>query len=286
MSTTITTKACTVADIMAAKTRTEPLVCLTAYDQILASLADQVADLVLVGDSLAMVAYGHSSTLPVDLATMIQHGRAVANACQRALVVVDMPFGSYQSSPAQAFDSAARVLKETGAAGVKLEGGVVMAETVAFLVERGIPVLGHIGLQPQSVNATSGYRYQGRDAATAAKLLADAKAIAKAGAFALVVEAVEESVARAITNAIPIPTIGIGASVTCDGQILVSEDLLGWLGGGGPRFVKRYADLRSIAAEALQEFAEDVRQRRFPGSEHVYTAPSSTKITSLTRKPA
>jgi len=259
-----------VADILASKGRAQPLVCLTAYDQIMARLVDQVADLVLVGDSLAMVAYGQPSTLPVTLDIMIAHGRSVAAACRKALVVVDLPFGSYQASPAQAFDSAARVLKETGAAAVKLEGGQVMAETVAFLTARGIPVLGHIGLQPQSVNSIGGYRYQGRDATAAAQLLADAKALAAAGAFGLVVEAVAEGVARAITQAVPIPTIGIGASVACDGQILVSEDLLGWQGGRAPRFVKRYADLNSLAATALQVFADDVRQRTFPSAEQVY----------------
>jgi len=217
-----------------------------------------------------MVAYGQPSTLPVTLDIMIAHGRSVAAACRKALVVVDLPFGSYQASPAQAFDSAARVLKETGAAAVKLEGGQVMAETVAFLTARGIPVLGHIGLQPQSVNSIGGYRYQGRDATAAAQLLADAKALAAAGAFGLVVEAVAEGVARAITQAVPIPTIGIGASVACDGQILVSEDLLGWQGGRAPRFVKRYADLNSLAATALQAFADDVRQRTFPSAEQVY----------------
>ncbi len=263
-------KPITVADIVAAKGRAQPLVCLTAYDQIMAQLADQVADLVLVGDSLAMVAYGQASTLPVTLDIMIAHGRSVVAACRKALVVVDLPFGSYQASPAQAFDSAARVLKETGAAAVKLEGGQVMAETVEFLTARGIPVLGHIGLQPQSVNSIGGYRYQGRDAAAAAQLLADAKALAAAGAFGLVVEAVAEGVARAITQAVAIPTIGIGASVACDGQILVSEDLLGWQAGRAPRFVKRYADLNSLAATALQAFAADVRARTFPSAEQVY----------------
>jgi 3-methyl-2-oxobutanoate hydroxymethyltransferase len=247
-----------------------PIVCLTAYSAPMARMLDAIADLLLVGDSLGMVVYGLDSTLPVTLDMMIAHGAAVVRGARRACVIVDMPFGSYQETPAQAFRNAARIMGETGCAGIKLEGGEPMAETIRFLVERGIPVLGHIGLQPQSVNAIGGFRAQGRSAPEAARVIADAHAVADAGAFGLVVEGTAEPVARRLTAEVAVPTIGIGASPACDGQILVTEDLLGLFDEFQPRFVKRYANLASEVAAAAASYAEDVRARRFPGPEHCY----------------
>ena len=267
-------QAITVRDIRRRKNRT-PLVCLTAYSAPMARLLDRHADLLLVGDSLGMVVYGLDSTLGVTLDLMVAHGAAVVRGARRACVVVDLPFGSYQESPEQAFRSAARVMSETGCAAVKLEGGTEMAPTIQFLCARGIPVLGHVGLMPQSVNAIGGFRAQGRSDAEAEKIAADAAAVAEAGAFALVIEGTLERVARRLTAESPIPTIGIGASPACDGQILVSEDLLGLSDGHQPRFVKRYADLADHADAALAAFAEDVRARRFPDLAHCY-GPSAT----------
>jgi 3-methyl-2-oxobutanoate hydroxymethyltransferase len=247
-----------------------PLVCLTAYTAPMAHWLDPVSDLLLVGDSLGMVVYGFDSTLPVTLDMMIAHGGAVMRGSRRACIIVDMPFGTYQEGPVQAFRNAARIMTETGCAGVKLEGGEVMAETVAFLVERGIPVLGHIGLQPQSVNALGGFRAQGRSEAEAARILRDGRAIAEAGAFGIVVEGTTEAVGRAVTEAVAVPTIGIGASPACDGQILVTEDMLGLFAEFKPRFVKRYADLGAATAAAAAAYAEEVRERRFPTTEHLY----------------
>ena len=247
-----------------------PIVCLTAYTAPMARLLDATADLLLVGDSLAMVVYGLDSTLPVTLDIMIAHGAAVVRGARRSCVIVDMPFGTYQENPAQAFHNAARIMRETGCAGVKLEGGEVMAETVRFLVERGIPVLGHIGLQPQSVNALGGFRAQGRNEIEAARVIADAHAVADAGAFALVVEGTAEPVARRLSGEVAVPTIGIGASPACDGQILVTEDMLGIFGEFQPKFVKRYAELGGAIQQAVASYAEDVRARRFPGPEHTY----------------
>jgi len=261
----------------------EPIVCLTAYSTPMAKLLDPIADLLLVGDSLGMVIYGFESTLPVTMEMMIAHGAAAVRGAKRACVIVDMPFGAYQGSPDQAFQSAARIMAETGAAGVKLEGGEAMAETVRFLVERGIPVLGHIGLQPQSVNVIGGFRAQGRSEAEAARVLADARAVAQAGCFAIVIEGTSEPVARRATEAVHVPTIGIGASPACDGQILVTEDLLGLSGMHSPRFVKRYAELGPMVTAAATAYAEEVRARRFPGPEHCY-GPSS--IDSKPEKPA
>lgn len=261
----------------------EPIVCLTAYSTPMAKLLDPIADLLLVGDSLGMVIYGFESTLPVTLEMMIAHGAAAVRGAKRACVIVDMPFGAYQGSPDQAFQSAARIMAETGAAGVKLEGGEAMAETVRFLVERGIPVLAHIGLQPQSVNVIGGFRAQGRNEAEAARVIADARAVAKAGSFAIVIEGTSEPVARRATEAVHVPTIGIGASPACDGQILVTEDLLGLSGMQPPRFVKRYAELGPLVTAAAAAYAEEVRARRFPGPEHCY-GPSS--IDSKPEKPA
>jgi 3-methyl-2-oxobutanoate hydroxymethyltransferase len=248
----------------------EPIVCLTAYTAPMARWLDPHVDLLMVGDSLGMVLYGFDSTLPVTLDMMIAHGGAVVRGSERAFVVVDMPFGSYQESPSQGFRSAARVMAESGCGGVKLEGGVEMAETVAFLTSRGIPVMGHVGLTPQSVNSLGGYRSRGHDQAEAARILADAKAIAEAGAFSLVVEGTVEPLARRISEAIAIPTIGIGASPACDGQVLVTDDLLGLFAEFTPKFVKRYAELGEAVASAAASYAADVRGRRFPGPEHCF----------------
>jgi 3-methyl-2-oxobutanoate hydroxymethyltransferase len=249
-----------------------PIVGLTAYAASLARLLDPHVDFLLVGDSLGMVLYGFGSTLPVTLDMMIAHGAAVMRGSTQALVVVDLPFGSYQEGPAQAFRNAARVLAETGAAAVKLEGGQEMGETVRFLVARGIPVMGHVGLTPQAVNAAGGFRVQGRGAEAAQRVAADAAAIAEAGAFALVIEGTVEPVARAITAAVPIPTIGIGASPACDGQILVTDDVLGLFAEFTPRFVRRYAELAPAVTAAAAAYAADVRARRFPGPEHCFGA--------------
>ena len=269
MSTPITTRRKTPADIRAHKGKV-PVVSLTAYTAPIARLLDPVVDLLLVGDSLGMVLYGFDSTIPVTLDIMIAHGAAVVRSSQQACVIVDLPFGSYQASPADAFRASARVMAETGCAGVKIEGGVEMAETIRFLVERGVPVLAHIGLQPQSVNALGGFRVQGRSDEGQAKILADARAVAEAGAFAVVIEGTAEPVARAATAAIDIPTIGIGASSACDGQVLVIDDVLGLVTDIKPRFVKRYAELAPLIAAAATAYAEDVRARRFPAAEHVY----------------
>jgi 3-methyl-2-oxobutanoate hydroxymethyltransferase len=258
----------TVRDLQGRKGGT-PIVCLTAYTAPMARLLDAHADLLLVGDSLGMVVYGLQSTLDVSVEMMINHGRAVAKTAERACVVVDLPFGSYQESPEQAFRTAATVLAETGASAVKLEGGQEMAETARFLIARGIPVMGHVGLTPQAVNQLGGFRIQGRDDAAAERIRGDATAIARAGAFALVVEGVVEPLAREITRAVKIPTIGIGASADCDGQVLVSEDMLGLFGEKTPRFVKHYARLDQTIDAAVGQYAEEVRTRSFPAAEHV-----------------
>lgn len=248
----------------------EPIVSLTAYTAPMAAIVDDFADFILVGDSLGMVVYGLDSTVPVTLEMMIAHGQAVMRASRRALVVVDMPFGSYEESREQALRNAARVLKETGCGAVKLEGGVRMAETVRFLVERGVPMMGHVGLTPQAVNVLGGFKAQGRSKAEWPAILADAEAVAQAGAFSLVVEAVSEPLAAEITRLVDVPTIGIGASVTCDGQILVLDDMLG-LTGRVPKFVKKYGNLAEEVRTAVSDYAADVRARRFPGEAHVYS---------------
>ncbi|MBW6529469.1 3-methyl-2-oxobutanoate hydroxymethyltransferase [Sphingomonas citri] len=247
----------------------EPLVMLTAYTVRMAQLMDPQCDMLLVGDSLGQVIYGLPSTVPVTLEMMAAHAAAVVRGSYHALVVVDMPFGSYEASPEQAFESAARLLKESGAAAVKLEGGSAMAPTVAFLAERGIPVMGHVGLTPQAVNALGGYGARGRSAAEAAKIVGDARAVAEAGAFAVVIEGVVEPIAVEITNSVGVPTIGIGASAACDGQVLVAEDMLG-LFERTPRFVKRYGDMAGYVAERVTAFADEVRARAFPGADQVY----------------
>ncbi|MGC6399145.1 3-methyl-2-oxobutanoate hydroxymethyltransferase [Sphingomonas sp. FW199] len=247
----------------------EPLVMLTAYTVRMAQLLDPHCDMLLVGDSLGQVIYGLPSTVPVTLEMMAAHGAAVVRGSYHALVVIDMPFGSYEASPEQAFASAARLMKETGAAAVKLEGGVAMAPTVRFLTERGIPVMGHVGLTPQAVNLLGGYGARGRSAEEAAKITGDAQAVADAGAFAVVIEGVMESIAIDITRDIACPTIGIGASAQCDGQVLVAEDMLGMF-DRVPRFVKRFDDVAGRISAAVEGYAADVRARRFPGEEQIY----------------
>lgn len=274
MSTAIRGKRISVPQIRSRK-GADPIVCLTAYTTPMARQLDPHVDLLLVGDSLGMVLYGFDSTLPVTLDMMIAHGAAVVRGSERACVIVDMPFGSYQESPAQAFRSAARVMAETGASGVKLEGGAEMAETVRFLTQRGIPVCGHVGLMPQAVNVAGGFKATGRSEEEARRVMQDAQAIAEAGAFAVVLEGTLEPVAAEITAALPIPTIGIGASPACDGQILVAEDVFGLFSDFTPRFVKRYAELGSQISAAAAAYAEDVRARRFPGKEHCFLPKSS-----------
>lgn len=270
MSATGGIEALTVVDVGARKGK-EPLVCLTAYTTPIARLVDPHCDVVLVGDSVGMVLHGLPSTLGVNLEMMIMHGRAVRRGLERPLMVVDMPFGSYEESPEQAFRSAARVMAQTGCAAVKLEGGEAMAETIRFLGGRGVPVMAHVGLTPQAVNLFGGYRLQGKGT-DADRVMRDALAVADAGAFAVVLEKVPEALARRITEEVAIPTIGIGASPACDGQILVVDDMLGLFGDFRPKFAKRYGELGEVAREAIAAYARDVRERRFPGAEHVFGA--------------
>lgn len=258
----------TAPDIRARK-HGEPVVMLTSYHAHTAALVDQHCDVILVGDSLGNVMHGFETTVPVTLDMMILQGAAVMRGSKRALVVVDMPFGSYEASKEQAFNSAVRIMKETQCGAVKLEGGVRMAETIAFLSGRGIPVMGHIGLTPQSINTLGSFRAQGRNEIDWGPIEDDAKAVADAGAFSVVVEAVAEPLARKITETIAIPTIGIGASAACDGQVLVLEDMLG-LSPRTPKFVRRYGDLGPAIEAAVERYAADVRSRAFPGPEHVY----------------
>jgi len=247
----------------------EPLVMLTAYTVRMAQLLDPHCDMLLVGDSLGQVIYGLPSTIPVSLEMMCAHGAAVVRGSYHSLVIVDMPFGSYEGSPEQAFASASRILKETGAAAVKLEGGEAMAPTVAFLSARGIPVMAHVGLTPQAVNMLGGYAARGRSDAEERKIIGDAKAVAEAGCFGIVVEGVVEPIAIAITQAVACPTIGIGASAQCDGQVLVAEDMMG-LFERTPRFVKRFGDMAGTISEAAAAYAADVRSRAFPTPDQTY----------------
>lgn len=247
----------------------EPLVMLTAYTARQAQLLDAHCDLLLVGDSLGQVIYGLPSTVPVTLEMMANHGAAVVRGSYHSVVVIDMPFGSYEASPQQAFESAAYLLKQTGAAAVKLEGGAAMAPTVAFLNSRGIPVMGHVGLTPQAVNVLGGYGARGRSDAEAEKIVSDAKALDEAGAFAIVIEGVVEPIAIAATKAVSCPTIGIGASAQCDGQVLVTEDMLGMF-ERVPRFVKRYEDIAGVIDRTVAQYAEEVRARSFPTADQTY----------------
>ncbi|KAE9632278.1 3-methyl-2-oxobutanoate hydroxymethyltransferase [Parasedimentitalea maritima] len=268
MSATSKQSAMTADDIRARKGN-QPIVSLTAYTTPMARLMDRHCDFVLVGDSLGMVMHGLPSTLGVTMEMMILHGQAVSRGLDHAMLVIDMPFGSYEEGPQQAFRNAARLMAETGAAAVKLEGGVEMAETIRFLVARGIPVMAHIGLTPQSVNTLGGYKVQGRDE-QGDLVLADAQAVADAGAFSVVLEKVPQRLADQITAEVSIPTIGIGASAGCDGQILVVDDMLGFFTAFKAKFVKRYADLGDSAEAAIAEYAAEVRAREFPAAEHVF----------------
>lgn len=252
-----------------AKKGVEPIVSLTSYHAHTAAIADKYCDFLLVGDSLGMVMHGYETTVPVPLELMIMHGRAVVRGAKRALVVVDMPFGTYEESPPVAFRNAARVMKETDCGAVKLEGGRRMAETIRYLVDRGIPVMAHIGLTPQSINVLGGFKAQGREQAQWAALEDDARLVAEAGAFAVVLEAIAEPLARRITAAIPIPTIGIGAGAGCDGQILVMEDMLG-LSPRVPKFVKAFGAIGAAIEGAIRDYSQEVRARTFPAPEHTY----------------
>ena len=261
----------------------EPIVALTAYHAHTARIIDPYVDLLLVGDSLGMVMHGYETTVPVPLDLMIMHARAVVRGSTTALVVVDMPFGSYEESPAVAFRNAARVMKETGCGAIKLEGGRHMAETVRYLTDRGIPVMSHIGLTPQAINTIGSFKPRGRFRSEWAAFEEDAREIADAGAFAVVLEALAELLAARITRQIAIPTIGIGASAECDGQILVLEDMLG-LSPRVPRFVKEYAQIGAAIESAVKSFAGDVRNRAFPGAEHTYPMADDTETPAKTTK--
>jgi 3-methyl-2-oxobutanoate hydroxymethyltransferase len=254
------------------------LVVLTAYTAPMAGLLDAHCDMLMVGDSLGMVVYGFDSTLPVTLEMMIAHGAAVVRGSRKACVIVDMPFGSYQASPEQAFLNASRVLKETGAACVKLEGGAELAPTIRFLSERGVPVMAHIGLMPQHLHQLGGFKTQGKEARAQKRILADARAVCEAGAFALLIEGVVESLAAEITKAVSVPTIGIGASAACDGQVLVVDDMLGMF-ERSPRFVRRFAQLRDVISTAASAYASAVRSGKFPADAECYgmVQPASKK---------
>lgn len=269
MSTPPRQKRLTPNDITALKGQ-RPVVSLTGYTTPMARLFDPHCDLLLVGDSLGMVLYGMDTTVGVTVEMMIAHGQAVMRGVTRACVIVDLPFGSYQESKEQAFRTAARIMKETGCDGVKLEGGEEMAETVAFLVSRGVPVFGHVGLMPQQVNTSGGYRSKGHTDKEADKIRRDARAIDEAGAFAMVIEGTVEPLAREITGTVSAATIGIGASPACDGQILVSDDMLGLFNDFKPRFVKHFAELAEVISRAAEDYATEVRARTFPGPEHTF----------------
>ena len=254
---------------VAARKGGAPLVCLTAYTTPVAQILDEVCDVLLVGDSVGMVLHGLPNTVGVTLEMMILHGQAVMRGSRRALVVVDMPFGSYEGSAEVAYANAVRVLKETGAQAVKVESGPTVADTIAYLTQRGVPVMGHVGLRPQSALVDGGFKAKGREADERIRILAEAEATANAGAFAVVVEGVAEALARQITEQLSVPTIGIGASAGCDGQVLVVDDMLG-LFDWTPRFVRRYADLKTEILQAARAYAEDVRARRFPAAAETY----------------
>ena len=266
----------TIPELRAAK-GSKKLVVLTAYTAPMATLLDAHCDMLMVGDSLGMVVYGFDSTLPVTLDMMIAHGAAVVRGSSHACVVIDMPFGSYQASPEQAFLHAARILKETGAACIKMEGGAELAPTIRFLSERAIPVMAHIGLMPQHLHQAGGFKTQGKDAISQRAIMNDARAVSEAGAFAVVIEGVVASLAAEITAAITIPTIGIGASAACDGQVLVVDDMLG-LFERAPRFVKKYANLREVISAAAATYASEVRTKKFPTDAQCYGVVAGTPI--------
>ncbi|MDZ4374173.1 MAG: 3-methyl-2-oxobutanoate hydroxymethyltransferase [Phenylobacterium sp.] len=260
----------TAPDIAARKGQT-PVVCLTAYSAPMAELLDEHCDLLLVGDSVGMVVHGLPNTVGVTMEMMILHGQAVMRGSRRAMVVVDMPFGSYEGSAETAYANAARIMKETGCSAVKVEAGPAVADNIGYLVKRGIPVMGHVGLRPQAIMVDGGFRAKGKSNHERVRILEDARAAAEAGAFAVVVEGVAEGLAREITETIDPPTIGIGASAGCDGQILVTDDMLG-LFDWTPKFVRRYGDIRGQIAKAVESYADDVRNRRFPGPAEIYFA--------------
>ncbi|HKD21469.1 MAG TPA: 3-methyl-2-oxobutanoate hydroxymethyltransferase [Rhizomicrobium sp.] len=268
MSAVVQTKRVTVPQIRAHK-NAKPIVCLTCYHAHTARLLDEHVDVMLVGDSVGMVMHGMETTLGVTLDMMIMHGRAVMRGSHHALIVVDLPFGTYEEGPQVAFRNAARVIQETGCSAIKLEGGARVAETIRYLTQRGIPVMGHIGLTPQAIQVLGGFKTQGRTEAEWPAIEADAKAVAEAGAFAVVLEGMAEPLAAKITRDIAVPTIGIGASAECDGQILVMEDMLG-LNPAPPKFVREYARLGADIEAAVKAYAADVRARTFPGKENVY----------------
>lgn len=269
MSSHTRTQRLSVPQLVAMKGR-QKIVSLTAYTSHMARLMDPFVDFILIGDSTAMVGYGRTSTLDMSLTEIIAHTRAVVAGSRLACVIADMPFGSYQESPQQAYRNGAEVMARTGCAALKLEGGQALAPTVEFLVQRGIPVMAHIGLMPQFVNQMGGFRAQGLDSEAAAKIEADARAHLEAGAFSLLLEGVAEPLARRISDFSPMPTIGIGASPACDGQVLVTEDLLGLGGPQVPRFVKQYADAGALISQACQRFAAEVREQAFPQLQHCY----------------
>lgn len=272
---TETTTRLTIQDILAFKNSPQPMVCLTAYTAPTATIFDAHCDILLVGDSLGMALYGMENTLDVTLDMMIAHTKAVIRGSKRAFVMADMPYGTFEDSPAQALQNARRLMDETGCSALKLEGDGSMAQTVKLLVENNIPVVAHIGLRPQMVVKEGGYKVKGKTPEQAQSLIDDAKALEAAGAFAILIEGTVEPVARAITKAISVPTIGIGASVACDGQILVTEDMLGMLEMNPPKFAKQYGNLREVIGEIVGAYARDVRARSFPADDHVYYAKST-----------
>jgi 3-methyl-2-oxobutanoate hydroxymethyltransferase len=283
MSQDFTLRRVTAPDIRNRKGGDAPIVALTAYHAHTARIIDPYVDMLLVGDSLGMVMHGYETTVPVPLDLMIMHAQAVVRGSTRALVVVDMPFGSYEESPPVAFRNAARVIKETGCGAIKIEGGVQMAETIRYLSERGVPVMSHIGMTPQAINTIGSFSPRGRRRSEWAAFEADARAVAEAGAFAVVLEALAELLAARITKLIDIPTIGIGASAECDGQILVLEDMLG-LSPRVPKFVKEYARIGDGIESAVKAFARDVRTRAFPAAEHTYPmADDDAEVTKKTK---
>lgn len=269
MSTHTSSQKITTSKIQAMKGRGS-IVSLTAYTKPMAELMDPFVDLIIVGDSTGMVAYGYDSTLPVTLDMMINHGAAVVRGSQKACVVIDMPYGSYQESKELAFRNAARLLTETGAQGIKVEGGLELVETVEFLVSRGIPVMPHIGLRPQHANTIGGFKAQGRDEAAAKRLVEEAQAFESVGAFSVLIEGVFEAAARRVTQSLTIPTIGIGASPECDGQVLVTEDILGLFSDYTPKFAKKYVDLSAQIKDVFALYEREVRAGEFPAEEHCF----------------
>ncbi len=276
MSTHQTNTRRSIAQLQAMKQESVPIVCLTAYTAPHARILDAHCDMFIVGDSLGMVLYGHDSTLEVTLDMMKHHGKAVTSHSQHAFTVVDMPFGSYQTSKEQAFENAAEIMRFTGCQAVKMEGGVMLDDTVRFVTQRGIPVMGHIGLMPQYAHNEGGFRYRGRSEAEQNQILRDAKAIEQAGAFAMILEAVDASLAERITKSVSIPVIGIGASAQCDGQVLVTEDMAG-LTENTPKFVATFGNLASTLDSAASAYAKSVRERTFPGESQLYGMSKKVK---------